>query len=210
MSSDPLIYLALCALMVFWAVGAHNRLVRLKNAVGREYAAIDVVLLQRQKLLAQLQAVGDRLDDGLLSHLEECSRKARLAMDQARQRPSGGPEASALARAEQSLDQALAQVWLSPSTQLAARTDSALHQAVLSLVELGARLELLSQPYNQAVQIFNESVREIPAWLIAQLAGIKPLPGLDWSNHGTASAAAQPMLTGRQQDDAAVARAAGL
>ena len=77
-------------------------------------------------------------------------------------------------------------------------------------MELGVRLELLSQPYNQAVQIFNESVREIPAWLIAQLAGIKPLPGLDWSNHGSASAAAQPMLTGQPQDDAAAARAAGL
>ncbi len=210
MTSETLIYLALSALVVFWAVGAHNRLVRLKNAVGREYATIDAVLLQRQKLLAQLQAVADRLEDGLLSHLDECSRKARLAMDQARQRPSGGPEARALARAENNLDQALAQVWLSPSTQLAARTDPALQQAVFSLVELGARLELLSQPYNQAVKVFNESVREVPAWLIAQLAGIKPLPGLDWSSHGAASAAAQPMLQGRRQDDAAAARVAGL
>ncbi len=210
MPSDTLIYIALGAVLVFWAVGAHNRLVRLKNAVGREYAAIDAMLLQRQKLLAQLQAVGDKLDDGLLSHLEQSSRKARMAMDQARLRPSGGREAHALAGAEQALDQALAQVWRSPPTQQAVRGDPAMHQVVFSLVELEGRLEQVCQPYNQAVQDFNESVREIPAWLIAQLAGIKALPGLSLATHGAARAAARPMMVGRRLDDAAAARAAGL
>lgn len=210
MTSDTLFYISLGAVLLFWAVGAHNRLVRLKNAVGREYATIDAVLLQRQKFLAQLQAVGDKLEDGLLSHLELCSRKARLAMDQARQRPSGGREASALANAEHALDQALAQVWQSYPTRLSARTDPALHQVVFKLVELEGRLEVLSQPYNQAVLHFNEAVREIPAWLIAQLAGIKALPGLPLAAHGVARAAAQPMMVGRRLDDAAAARAAGM
>lgn len=210
MSSDTLIYIALGAVLVFWAVGAHNRLVRLKNAVGREYAAIDAMLLQRHKLLAQLQAVGDKLDDGLLSHLDNCSRKARAVMDQARLRPSGSREAMALADAEQALDQALAQVWQSQSTQQAVRGDPALHQVVFSLVELEVRLEQVCQPYNQAVQDFNEAVREIPAWLIAQLASIKALPGLPLADHGAARAAARPLLVGRRLDDAAAARIAGL
>lgn len=210
MTSDTLIYIALGAVVVFWAVGAHNRLVRLKNAVGREYAAIDTLLLQRQKLLAQLQAVGDKLDDGLLSHLEGSSRKVRAVMDQARQRPSGGREASALDSAEQALDQALAQVWLSQPTQQAVRGDPALHQVMFSLVELEDRLELVCLPYNQAVQHFNESVREIPAWLVAQLAGIKVLPGLPLASHGAARAATRSMMVGRRLDDAAAARAAGL
>jgi LemA protein len=210
MSSDTLIYIALGAVLVFWAVGAHNRLVRLKNVVGREYATIDAMLLQRHKLLAQLQAVGDKLDDGLLSHLDSCSRKARAVMDQARLRPSGSREAIALAHAEQALDQALAQVWQSQPTQQAVRGDPALRQVVLSLVELEGRLEQVCQPYNQAVQDFNEAVREIPAWLIAQLASIKALPGLPLAAHGAARAAARPLLVGRQQDDAAAARAAGL
>ena len=211
MNTDTLVYLALGAVLVFWSVGAHNRLVRLKNTVGREYAAIDAQLGQRHKLLGQLQAVGDRLDDGQLSVLESASRAARVAMDLARQRPSGGPEAAALAQAELRLDLALAAVWQSEPTQSAARTDPALRQAVLLLVELEERLELVAQPYNAAVQAYNEAVREFPAWLVAQLAGLKPLPGLHLGQHGAARAAARPMLLGRRQgDEASDARKAGL
>lgn len=211
MNTDTLIHIALGAVLVFWAVGAHNRLVRLKNTVGREYAAIDAHLLQRQKLLAQLQAVGDRLDDGALSQLETASRAARAAMDLARQRPSGGPEATALEQAEQGLDLALADVWESPPTQVAARTDPALRQAVLKLIELEDRHELVAQPYNKAAQAYNEAVREFPAWLVAQLAGLKPLPGLHLDRHAAARTAARPLLLGRRQGDAvANARQAGL
>lgn len=210
MNTDSLISIALGAVLVFWAVGAHNRLVRLKNAVGREYAAIDAHLMQRQKLLAQLQAVGDRLDDGALSQLETASRASRAAMDLARQRPSGGPEALALAEAEQALDLALAAVWDSSPTLAAVRTDPALRQAVHQLVELEDRMELVAQPYHQAVKAYNEAVREFPAWLIARLAALKTLPGLHLSQHGAARTAARPMLLGRRQDDAAAARVAGL
>jgi LemA protein len=210
MNTDTLILFALGAVLVFWAVGAHNRLVRLKNAVGREYAAIDAHLVQRQKLLGQLQAVGDRLDDGALSQLETASRAARFAMDLARQRPSGGPEALALERSAQGLDLALASVWESTTTQAAVGTDPALRQVVVQLVELDHRFELLAQPYHQAVQAYNEAVREFPAWLIAQLAGLKPLPGLQLERHAAARAAARPMLNGRREEDVAVARVAGL
>lgn len=210
MNTDTLIYTALGAVLVFWAVGSHNRLVRLKNAVGREYAAIDVQLGQRQKFLGQLQALGDRLDDGALSQLETASRAASAAMDVARQRPSGGPEAIALEQAEHGLDLALASVWESRLTQVAVRTDPALRQAVIHLFELEGRLEMVAQPYNQAVQAYNEAVREFPAWLMARLAGLKPLPGLHLDRHGAARAAARPMLKGRREDDAAEARVAGL
>lgn len=211
MNTDSLVSIALAAVLVFWAVGAHNRLVRLKNAVGREYAAIDAHLLQRQKLLAQLQALGDRLDDGVLSQLETASRATRAAMDLARQRPSGGAEALALTEAEQALDLALAAVWDSTLTQAAVRTDPALRQAVLKLHEWEDRMELVAQPHQQAVQAYNESVHEFPAWLIARLAGLKTLPGLPLGQPGAARLAARPLLGGRRQDDAAAAaRVAGL
>ena len=85
-----------------------------------------------------------------------------------------------------------------------------MNQVAISLVELEGRLEMVCQPYNKAVQDFNEAVREIPAWLIAQLASIKALPGLALADHGAARAAARPILAGRRLDDAAAARAAGL
>jgi LemA protein len=50
--------LLLLALVVFfWAVGAYNRLVRLRNAVANAFAQIDVQLKRRHDLIPNLVEV---------------------------------------------------------------------------------------------------------------------------------------------------------
>ena len=73
----------LVALVLFWAVGAHNRLVRLRSEVIRQWSSVDAVWLrllvrlqggiaarqfQRTFLLAEgMQVLGADLKNGLLS-----------------------------------------------------------------------------------------------------------------------------------------------
>ena len=54
MSLTQIITLAVLGLLIFWAVGAYNRLVRLRNAITNAFAQIDVQLKRRHDLIPNL------------------------------------------------------------------------------------------------------------------------------------------------------------
>lgn len=54
MSVSEVILLALGATVLFWAVGAYNRLVRLRNEIANAFAQIDVQLKRRHDLIPNL------------------------------------------------------------------------------------------------------------------------------------------------------------
>ena len=47
MTPTPLISIAVIAVLIFWSVGAYNRLVRLKNIIANAFGQIDVQLKRR-------------------------------------------------------------------------------------------------------------------------------------------------------------------
>lgn len=206
MSSDALIYTALAIVLVCWAVGAHNRLVRLKNAVGKAYGQMDGQLRQRQELIASVLELQDQLDAEVLSGLGSALRAVRLATDQARQQPSGGAQARALQQAEQRLDAQLAALWSSSLTQRAVKTDPLLQQVMWDLIHQENRLDAMAEPYNEAVVAFNTAAQEFPAWLIARLASLRPLPGLHLGRHDAARQAARPLMIGHREAGALAQR----
>ena len=208
MSTDTLIHIALAAVLVCWAVGAHNRLVRLKNAVGQAYERIDAEVVQRQSLVEGLLQAPALRDAQLLAGLEQALRAHRTAVEQLRLLPSGGAQALALQAAEQTLDEQLALLWQSPQTQQAALVDPLLRQTVWELAQLDGRLEVVAEPYNQAVAQFNQAAQEFPAWLIARLSSLRPLPGLHLGRHGAARQASGPLMIGRRENDASADKAA--
>ncbi len=201
MSTELLIQILLVAVLLCWGVGAHNRLVRLKNAVGKEFVHIDTQLRLRQDLLGRLCEPPERMDPEILAELSEAVRAVRTALEQARLQPSGEVQAKALQQADQRLDAPLARLWQSPQTQAAVQADPLLRQTVFDLAQLDSRLEVLAEPYNLAVASFNEAVQEFPAWLIARLASLRPLPGLHLGRHPAAREAARPLMVGRRGDD---------
>ena len=54
MSMRTIVFIALFAVLVFWAVGAYNRLVRLKNVISNAFGQIDVQLKRRYDLIPNL------------------------------------------------------------------------------------------------------------------------------------------------------------
>lgn len=57
MSLTAIVLLVIAAVLVFWAVGAYNRLVRLRNEIGNAFAQIDVQLKRRHDLIPNLVEV---------------------------------------------------------------------------------------------------------------------------------------------------------
>ena len=57
MPASQIVALSLLAFLVFWAVGAYNRLIRLRNEITNAFAQIDVQLKRRHDLIPNLVEV---------------------------------------------------------------------------------------------------------------------------------------------------------
>lgn len=90
MTPTQLISIAILAVLIFWAVGAYNRLVRLKNTIANAFGQIDVQLKRRYDLIPNLVEAAKKY----LSHEREtleaviaARNQAKSASDAARSRP---------------------------------------------------------------------------------------------------------------------------
>lgn len=176
MSTQNLLLIALAALLAFWALGAHNRLVRLSNAVAEQYPPVEALLVERVRLMEQCLDLTQRLPAEQGAPLVQALQAQRSALDALRPRPSSAQGLSQLIGACAQGDQAARAVL--PELERAAGTDPLLQQTRLALLKLEEQLSLQSLAYCGAVQSFNEAVAEFPAVLIARLVGLKPLPDI--------------------------------
>ena len=179
MSTQNLLLIALAAVLVFWAVGAHNRLVRLSNAVAGAYPPLDALLRERARLFEQWLDLAEWLSAEQRAPLAQALQAQRSALEALRQWPSS-------ARALNRLIEARAQCeheWASLSLKIGstAQSDPLWHQWSLDLQQLDEQAAAQSQAYGSAIEQFNEAAAEFPALLVAHLVGLKPLPELIWS-----------------------------
>jgi len=185
MSTGRLVLGALVALLVFWAIGAYNRLVRLRNAVIAAWAPVDSALRRRQALaieLAELLQAAERdvIDaDGraALQAVLAATRQAQAAAEHVQVRPVHAGAVHSLGLAEQVLDGALR-----PLRSLLDARPSLLEEptrgervpALLSaLHEADAQLAFVRRLFNEAVAAFNDAVGEWPTRLIAGAFGFR-------------------------------------
>jgi LemA protein len=82
MSLSTLVAIVVFALLVFWAVGAYNRLVRLKNIIANAFGQIDVQLKRRYDLIPNLVEAAKKY----LQHEQSTLEAVILARNQARSR----------------------------------------------------------------------------------------------------------------------------
>ena len=85
MSTTQIILLALGAVLLFWVVGAYNRMVRMRNEIGNAFAQIDVQLKRRHDLIPNLVEVARKY----LEHERETLERVTAA--RARSSASSAP-----------------------------------------------------------------------------------------------------------------------
>ena len=180
MTTEQTLALIAAAVLVFWGVGAYNRLVRLRHEIVRAYTALEVEITQRHALLL-------RWTDALRPVLEgspqaadavrAAAEQVLIASERARLRPSAARIIASLRLAEDTLAAARA--------RLLAELPAHLHQNSLSgtslelagftdeLAATGSTLAFARRQFNEAADAYNEAVLQFPTVLIASLFGFR-------------------------------------
>lgn len=172
MNTQQLLLIAGAALVVFWMLGAYNRLVALRNAIIAGWAQVDEPLQRRGAAIAPLvAALRDPLRDEQTALEAVLTAQAQLqaAANAVRERPALAPRAAALAGAEATLGAALSRLLalLEQQPALAGADDVVLHLATLQ--DATRRLGFARQLFNDAVQAYNEALHQFPTRLLSRL-----------------------------------------
>lgn len=166
MSSQTLVAMIAAAVLLFWAVGAYNRLVSLRGELLRCFAPVDEQFRARHALLLRWADVPPAADDDADAVVREALRaactQAEAACSHARPRPADADALTSLRLAEEILAQARA--------RLPATGDEALAAA---LNDGDTTLAFARRQFNEAVDNYNRAVSQFPTWVIAGLFGFR-------------------------------------
>jgi LemA protein len=166
------------ALLLFWALGAYNRLVRLRARLGRAFAALDALLVQqlvwvqssmppavRGTLAPATTPSKDRAQAAWAS-LHAASEQFAVSLTLARQAPTDPAAIAELATAQDVLDVTWHRLWQQaadlagdPLPPLVAQEHSRLKN----------QADPLALAFNLAVHNYNHAIGQFPALLLAQL-----------------------------------------
>lgn len=185
MGTANIVTLTAIALLVFWAVGAYNRLTRLRGAAISAWGPLDAQLRRRQALAIELAerlaaepAMDDEVGRATLATLTAATRQAQAATDHAQVRPTRAGAIQSLGLAEGVLDGALRPlaVLVEARPQLLDEPEAGAHLRGLleSLRDCDAQLAFARRLFNDAVRAFNAAVDELPTCVLAGVYGFKP------------------------------------
>lgn len=184
MTTSQIISLLIAATLVFWAVGAYNRLVRLRGEVHQRFGAVHDQLVQRHALLLRwMDAMAPWLESEpqSLHSLRAACDQVQQRAEHLRQRASAARRVAALRLAEEELVQAHSKAQadmpaqidrITPtSTALGADADGGSAVPVLNdeLTAAGGTLLLARRQFNEAVLAYNDAVEQFPTWILAGL-----------------------------------------
>ena len=177
MSVNTLVAITLAALFVFWAVGAYNRLVRLKNTIANAFGQIDVQLKRRYDLIPNLvEAARNYLshEEATLEAVTLARNQARGASDAVRSRPTNVAAVTTLANAEEALTGSLGRLFVVAEAYPELKADATTCELSEELTSIENKVTFARQAYNDAVLDYNNAQGEFPAVLLARLFGFGP------------------------------------
>ena len=164
------------ALGIFWSLGAYNRLVRLRAAIGQQFVSLESVLLQYQEVVQQAvtsastspqlwgSAYSPELDVDPWTRLQVAAGLLTVAMARMQTHPLEPDSTQALQDAGAALQQAWASL-IHPDAYYV-NVPEALQQRWLAL-------DLLVQPevqrFNGSIADYNHAITQYPAALLAKL-----------------------------------------
>ncbi|MES2685803.1 MAG: LemA family protein [Pseudomonadota bacterium] len=174
MSTQSVILIVVFALLLFWAVGAYNRLVRLKNMIANAFGQIDVQLKRRYDLIPNLVEAAKKYllhERETLEAVIAARNQARTANDAARNRPTHAPEVMALAAAEQALAGSLDRLFALTEAYPELKADETIRELSEELTSTENKVAFARQAYNDCVLDYNNAQAQFPALLVARLFG---------------------------------------
>ena len=176
MSTISWLVLGLAALLLFWGIGAYNRIMRLRNKIGEAYAQLDQHLAARSKLVTQLIEL---LRPELVTEL--------AAFDALLSAQADSDAAAAAVRARPAMADSVAQLGVAVAVHAAALTRLLAlldqHPELRARVDIEPVLEELRltekqrsfarQLFNEAARVYNDATHQFPTRVLASVYGFK-------------------------------------
>lgn len=176
------VLLALLLVVFFWAVGAYNRLTRLRNAVANAFGQIDVQLKRRHDLVPNLVEVARKY----LAHEAQTLEAVIAARNQARsaeQAATAGPLSAALvgnlSGAESLLGGALGRLMAVVEDYPDLKADQTMRELSEELASTENRIGFARQAFNDQALDFNDAAMQFPTLVVARLFGFAPMAMLE-------------------------------
>lgn len=172
MSAQQIGLLALAAVLVFWTVGAYNRLVALRNAIAQSWDKVDEALRQRraaaEPLLAALREPLAAEQGALDAWAAACTEAARAAAVMG-SKPVVQAHALAWTAAEAAQAAAASRVFALLEQHSELRLQEPVAGQALAWRDAMKRLSFARQLFNETAAPYNEALRTFPTRLLVGL-----------------------------------------
>ena len=169
-----IILLVIILAIVFWIVGAYNRLVALRNQFKNAFAQIDVQLKRRYDLIPNLVETAK----GYMKHERETLEAVIAARNQAvtvnaNLDPTNAAAVQQLSAAEGALSSSLGKLFALSEAYPDLKANQNMMQLTEELTSTENRIAFARQAYNDNVMQYNTSIEQFPGSLIANNFGFK-------------------------------------
>jgi LemA protein len=168
----------LLALLVFWAVGAHNRLVRLRAEVVRQWSSVDAVwlrlLVRMQGGIAARQSLATPTGEDDLQALQSACDELLEALSLARLQPLDGESQKQVQAQHQKV---VAEI----RRMLQTSNDAVKPDLDIALNRMRQTLPAALIPYHVAVAAYNDALAMQPASWLARRLKLQPAMRMDLS-----------------------------
>jgi len=164
------------AVLLFWCVGAYNRLMSLRNVMRTAFGQLEAQVRRRHELIPQLADAAradPAVDPDLLDAAVAARQQARAALDLARAHPGAPGPMVSLAMAEQVLEDACRRLQQAIDRQSGLKSDSAVQAVRDDLLGAEGRLGFARQMFNDAVTAYNTAVQQFPTRVLSSLFGFR-------------------------------------
>lgn len=178
MPSRTVICIVLLALLICWAVGAYNRLVRLKNVIANAFGQIDVQLKRRYDLVPNLVEAAEKCFQHEQRTLEDVEaveavisarNQALAASDAVRSKPTNARAVTALSVAERTLDDSLGRLFSLADAYPELKADEIVQALSRELASTENQIAFSRKVYNDAVFDYNNAQGQFPTLMLARL-----------------------------------------
>ena len=170
--SSFLIFLAIIAAIVFWAISIYNRLINERNRVRNAFAQIDVQLTRRHDLIPNLvEAV-----KGYMKHEREtleavikARNAAASALDAAKADPANAKAIQELGASESALGAVLGRLFALSEAYPDLKANQNMMQFQEELSSTENKVAFSRQAFNDAVMTYNNTAENFPNNVVANM-----------------------------------------
>ena len=170
------VFLAVLAIVVVYAIGIYNGLVKLREAVKQAWANIDVLLVQRHDELPKLVETCKRYMQYEQETLERVM-KARASVFQA----AGRGDVAAVGAAESALRAGLGQLFAVVENYPQLKADESFRHLQARITQLEEGIADRRELYNAAVNLNNVRIGQFPDLVVARLFAFKEAALLEFA-----------------------------